>query len=72
MLHVDHDVKVSLHVVSVAVALWPHDIRKGSGETKKQISAYSQYSSVNLVPITAQTGQTRKPFLPGSCHSSQR
>lgn len=36
MLHVDHDVKVSLHVVSVAVALWPHDIRKGSGETKNR------------------------------------
>lgn len=36
MLHVDHDVKVSLHVVSVAVALWPHDICKGSGETKNR------------------------------------
>lgn len=34
MLHVDDNVKVSLHVVSVAVALWPHDICKGSGETK--------------------------------------
>lgn len=29
MLDMDHNVEVSLHVVSVAVALWPHDIRKG-------------------------------------------
>lgn len=31
VLDVDHDVEVSLHVVGVAVALWPHDIRKGPG-----------------------------------------
>lgn len=29
MLHVDHDVEVSLHMVGVAVALRPHDICKG-------------------------------------------
>lgn len=28
MLHVDHDVEVSLHVVGVAVALRPHDVCK--------------------------------------------
>lgn len=37
MLHVDDNVKVSLHVVSVAVALWPHDICKGSGERKNRV-----------------------------------
>lgn len=34
MLHVHHNVKVSLHVVRVAVALWPHDICKGPERTK--------------------------------------
>lgn len=34
VLHVDHDVEVSLHVVSVAVALWPHDICKGPERRK--------------------------------------
>lgn len=68
MLHVDDNVKVSLHVVSVAVALWPHDIRKGSEETKER--THSQYSSVNHVPVTAHTGQTGNPFLPENCPSS--
>lgn len=31
VLDVDHNVKVSLHVIGVAVALWPHDIREGPG-----------------------------------------
>lgn len=34
MLHVHHNVKVSLHMVRVAVALWPHDICKGPERTK--------------------------------------
>lgn len=43
MLHVDDNVKVSLHVVSVAVALWPHDIRKGSGGTKNRLCSFAMW-----------------------------
>lgn len=34
MLHMDHDVEVSLHMVSVAVALGPHDICEGPERRK--------------------------------------
>lgn len=41
MLDVDHNVEVSLHVVSVAVALWPHDICKGP-ERSKNLNLFIQ------------------------------
>lgn len=41
MLHVDHNVQVSLHVVSAAVALRPHDICKGP-KRKKNLNLFIQ------------------------------
>lgn len=47
MLDVDHNVEISLHVFSVAVALWPHDIRKGP-ERRKNVNMFMPKANISI------------------------
>ena len=70
MLDVDHDVEVSLHVIRVAVALGPHDIRKGP-ERRENLNLLIQNNNWHLLALSTGLINKRQDAFPSwSCHSS--
>lgn len=62
MLDMDHDVEISLHVVSVAVALWPHDICKGP-ERRENLNLFIQNNDWHIL---GPMNKRQDPFLHGA------
>lgn len=66
MLDMNHNVEVPLHVVSVAVALWPHDICKGP-ERRQNLNLFIPNTMTGTCCVLSTMLMRTRPLAPRSC-----
>lgn len=66
MLDMNHNVEVPLHGVSLAVALWPHDICKGP-ERRKNLNLFIPNTMIGTCCVLSTVLMRTRPLTPWSC-----